>query len=391
MKRTLIIILSTAVLLSLLVIPVTIAGASGDAPAVAVWHLNESSGTTAADSSGNNNHGTLNNMDTATCWVSGKYGNALNFDGVDDYVNFGSDDSLELIDELTITLWVNRADKTTFERFLSHSIDSSTYAYEVGVDYTEPNMWRLRLNSDSATLKVAMAGEPGQWIHVTYVYDSNLPSGNMKIYENGIPVATGDYNQPLTNHGQLLTNRQGKADGWLKSTIDEVYIWPRALNAQEIAALMNQFVPMSRFEIENAQINFNEPGDDRAQVAGNLELDLINGDGVDISEDVTVTVGPFTEIITMQERGSKKNKRWTYQRPHHIPGGIKDMTINWKKGTFDFSIDNADLSDMTDPNSVIISLCIGNDIGNTAIDMKEKRQWSYRDNHNWGSQSLGGF
>ena len=55
---------------------------------VGSWHLNEGSGaTTAADTSGNGNNGTLTNMDPATDWVNGKFGKALDFDGSDDYVD----------------------------------------------------------------------------------------------------------------------------------------------------------------------------------------------------------------------------------------------------------------------------------------------------------------
>ena len=48
-------------------------------------------------------------------------------------MDFGSDASLKLTGKLTVELWVNRADSTTFERFLSHSTDANTFAYEVGV------------------------------------------------------------------------------------------------------------------------------------------------------------------------------------------------------------------------------------------------------------------
>ena len=67
-------------------------------------------------------------------------------------------------------------------------------------------------------------GDPGDWIHVAFVYDKDVASDNMKIYENGSLIASMNYSQALTGHGRLRTNRQGKADGWLKSTVDEVRI-----------------------------------------------------------------------------------------------------------------------------------------------------------------------
>lgn len=39
-------------------------------------------------------------------WTSGKYGNALSFDGVDDYVNCGNGSSLNITDTITVEAWV---------------------------------------------------------------------------------------------------------------------------------------------------------------------------------------------------------------------------------------------------------------------------------------------
>ncbi|HEV57513.1 MAG TPA: hypothetical protein ENN87_08445, partial [Phycisphaerales bacterium] len=68
--------------------------------AVGWWKMNESSGTTAADGSGNAQDGTLNNFDGSQ-WVAGQtgYGNALEFDGVDDYVSIPSDTEFVFPDE----------------------------------------------------------------------------------------------------------------------------------------------------------------------------------------------------------------------------------------------------------------------------------------------------
>ena len=49
------------------------------------WKLDEAAGTTAADSSGNGNHGTLTNM-AGTEWTTGQVDGALEFDGNNDYI-----------------------------------------------------------------------------------------------------------------------------------------------------------------------------------------------------------------------------------------------------------------------------------------------------------------
>ncbi len=135
---------------------------------------------------------------------------------------------------------------------------------------------------------------------------------------------------------------------------------------------------MSSFTIDHAKIDFKKKvDDDKIRVQGKLELDLVNGDGVAISEAVTVTVGPRSETITMVEKG-KKGDRWHYQRPKRDEGNIKHMTINWKNGKFDIRMDKADLSELTDPE-VTISIQIGDDVGEETITMREKKHhWDYK-------------
>ena len=66
----------------------TLPATAQTAPLVAHWTLDETSGTTAKDASANANDGTLRNF-AAAPWVAGKFGNGLQFDGVDDFVEIG--------------------------------------------------------------------------------------------------------------------------------------------------------------------------------------------------------------------------------------------------------------------------------------------------------------
>ena len=135
-------------------------------------------------------------------------------------------------------------------------------------------------------------------------------------------------------------------------------------------------VPMTSFVIEHAKVDFKKkPDDDKVSVKGSLELNLVNGDGVDISEDVIVTVGPFSETIRMEEKG-KKGDKWEYNRPKGSEGNIKKMSIDWEKGTFDFSMDKADLTVVTNP--VTISIKIGDDVDQETILMEEENKWEYK-------------
>ena len=83
-----------------------------DANYKGVWHLKETTGGHGAikDSTSNNNHGT--DMGGPTLGASGKIGNAIGFDGLNDIghvQNSGSTASLDLTSgPLTISAWFSR-------------------------------------------------------------------------------------------------------------------------------------------------------------------------------------------------------------------------------------------------------------------------------------------
>src|SRR5882757_5447378 len=66
------------------------------------YAFNEVSGTTAADASGHGITGTLTNGPTFT---AGKYGNAKNLDGINDYVNLGNPTALQFTGSMTLSAW----------------------------------------------------------------------------------------------------------------------------------------------------------------------------------------------------------------------------------------------------------------------------------------------
>jgi len=133
--------------------------------------------------------------------------------------------------------------------------------------------------------------------------------------------------------------------------------------------------PMTSFVVDDVKFDCKkENNDDKVRVKGELELATTR----DISEDVTVTVGPLSETIRMVEKG-KKGDKWEYKRPKGGAGDIKHMTIDWKNGKFDIRMDKADLSGLTDPNNVTISVQIGDDVGEETIPMREKKHhWDYK-------------
>ena len=65
--------------------------------------LDENTGTTASDATGNGSTGTLTN---GPAWTTGKYGSALSFDNVDDYVAGTFNPSLTVNGAMTLAAWI---------------------------------------------------------------------------------------------------------------------------------------------------------------------------------------------------------------------------------------------------------------------------------------------
>lgn len=79
------------------------------------WKLDDNAGIGAIDSSTNSNVGTLNNMDDED-WITGKIGNALDFDGSDDRVEIPDNAALQPGNESwTVSAWAKPTDGDELE------------------------------------------------------------------------------------------------------------------------------------------------------------------------------------------------------------------------------------------------------------------------------------
>jgi hypothetical protein len=203
---------------------------------VGYWTLDEGSGTSAGDASGNMNPGALTNGPT---WVTGKVGaHAVNFDGVDDVVLIGDPASGTLdfgTGSFTYGLWVYvTASAGMYDTPWSKGGSSAAhpgYDIECGT-----GAWSVNLN-DGTTAKQANFGNEtlNQWVHLAVVVDRN--ASKFFAYLNGVLVATID----ITGLGSLSTGESARIGSGLsnpfKGQVDDVIVFDRALSAAEVLAL----------------------------------------------------------------------------------------------------------------------------------------------------------
>ena len=212
-----------------------------DPSLVGCWKFDEGSGTIAYDSSGNGNDGTLVLADNAisSAWVSGMYGSALSFDGVDDYVALT--EQPPITNGFTFSAWVKRNGDSpaTQEVFNNHQFFLRTMPENENSDNPFETFVNLSDGSVEPRAQSNVASTIGQWFFVTVTWDKTT----LKIYVNG------ELNGSSTRSGELTSTtveaRIGRGEQTnvnanpFNGLIDEVAFFDVVLEAEDIEAIMN--------------------------------------------------------------------------------------------------------------------------------------------------------
>jgi len=210
------------------------------------WKLDEGSGTTAADSSGKGNTGTLHNGPT---WrpSDGQIGGALELDGIDDYVEVPDDPSFDITNEITVTAWINPVDVADWRTIVSKFAHTPAWRKDL--------YWLLY----GGNIGVSLAGpsgiggtdwipdvpiESGTWTHVALSYDGFA----MKMYKNGVNVATNSISGNLLladsfSNESFYIGQNTEWGEYFEGLIDDVRIYDRTLTPGQVQDLFNGMPP----------------------------------------------------------------------------------------------------------------------------------------------------
>ncbi|MHC4204764.1 MAG: LamG-like jellyroll fold domain-containing protein [Planctomycetota bacterium] len=202
---------------------------------VGIWLFDEGRGDIAQDSSVNGNDGTLN----GPVWTStSKFGDALEFNGADSYIEFATGESMKT-QHLTFMAWFN-----------TRKLDGYGHIFQTGNDWDDMAGYVFRVHQDGyaqtalafasgnvATWLSGPALEADTWYHMVVSYDGTTAI----LYLNGENVASGD------GQGEIMYDNQPVRIGVLSQTIgsafdgfiDEAALFSEALEAEDIVAIMN--------------------------------------------------------------------------------------------------------------------------------------------------------
>ena len=175
-------------LITLLILTLTavfvagVGSSSADSGPVAHWKFDETSGTTAVDSSGNNNTGTLLN---GPVWTTGKIGGGLSFDGTNDYASKASF-SGDTASGGTVSLWVKLDAYTSGANVVKGLLTAD--GTRLFLDNNDK--WRVLVQDTvpANVVDITINAVPalGAWIHLVVTWDTSVA----RFYVNGVESGT---------------------------------------------------------------------------------------------------------------------------------------------------------------------------------------------------------
>jgi hypothetical protein len=198
------------------------------------WKLDETSGTSAKDSSDNDNNGTLVG---GPQWQpsGGKLGGALKFDGVDDYVDTGYNANLS---NWTVAVWVKSPTAPSGEN-------------QSGPVHGEKNYqinWNHMMENFRGAAGVQTGGawypasfgnlQADTWYHLAVTYDGE----NLKAYKDGVLITNNSdpAGPPSTENETLKFGRHAAGNDFFKGTVDDVRVYNYAFSDAQVTALYNE-------------------------------------------------------------------------------------------------------------------------------------------------------
>ena len=210
---------------------------------VAAFGFDENGGATAADSTGNANHGSVSG---ATWTSSGRFGSALAFDGSDDIVTVNDASTLDLTNALTLEAWVFPTTlsgwRTALLKERPGGLAYALYAHDNqprpagyvnvgGIDRAAVGTTALPLNA---------------WSHITTTYDGAM----LRLFVNAVQVgATAVTGGAVVSANQLSIGGNTAWGEYLAGRLDEIRIYNRALTQPEIEIDMNARVTPGGIEV----------------------------------------------------------------------------------------------------------------------------------------------
>lgn len=216
---------------------------------VGYWKMDENSGSSANDSSGNNNIGALGGgtFDYQPKWRNGKYGGALDFDGVDDNVTVAASSTLNQMPQMTLEGWINPHIPNT--PYIISKRGSSGWSLQMA-DSNFPTLYfqvdgTTELWTEAALSSITL----NQWQHFAVTWDGSWTASNVHIYINGVEVPSyillhdGGGTRADDSTSDLILGNANPNNFPMQGYLDDIKIYNYVRTAKQITQDMNASHP----------------------------------------------------------------------------------------------------------------------------------------------------
>lgn len=294
---------------------------------IAHWRFNEGSGTSANDSSGQDNHGTI--ISNASWTNAGKAGKALIFDGIAARIQDIPRTPFEYRGEdYSISLWYKRASSDDQSYLISKPWNGSgQYNYRILLSSTDSLILYL-LGASGWSTQISNFSTREEWTHLGITFSEG--SKEVKIYRNGELIQTSTHNisdwTPASGNSNIslcVASLYPYSAGWIGNTaysfegsMDEIKFYDSTLSPEEM---------LQDYNFGMSTIMGQSP-DTPAGVAGSLASEYcIPGDS-----------SPCASPVAEWDFNENSGLILTDSSGNNNHGTLVDMTnSNWIKGPSD--------------------------------------------------------
>jgi PKD repeat protein len=317
------------------------------------WPFDEACGVMAQDIGGLvNNFGTLMHGPVP---VPGIVGNALSFDGIDDYVqvsdhaelNFTGGCILDFAEAITIDAWV----KTSIPPITS-SISGVLTLIDKRVNPNQPNGYhlflyngRLGFQNNGANFIAPFTGPnsidvaDGQW-HFIAVSLSMCRGGGGILYVDGKVVLTFPPGSGFVNTADLYIGARDPAFGgsFFPGAIDELEIYKNALSSDELRAIFEaRGYGKCKADCSKTTITMSPGPYQLTWTNGALTNPTLNAAGGTAPYTFTVTSGSLPPGVTLSSNGLLLGTSMTLERAT-FPIAVTAVDANGCRATRNYAV-----------------------------------------------------
>lgn len=196
-----------------------------EAGLVGYWKFNEGSGSTAYDTSGQNNHGTIKGASYTSASVEGS---ALKFSG-SSYVDCGAGASLDLTN-FTVEVWAKRTKNGAWQVVVGKPGHGISANENYSIWYDTNNNIKCFIGNGATFQAISSGSIDNNWHHIVFTVDGTY----LRLYIDKVPVSPVAQTITPAFSSSSLRIGNGISEYPFGGIIDEVRIYNRALDETEV-------------------------------------------------------------------------------------------------------------------------------------------------------------